>query len=144
METISLIVSIVGTVSGVAGLVITIFTWNNTRKITKMVEADKIKREYNTKHPVYVNSLQTTLTALKQGENKYFIVTDLLRTCKAIRTFNDNWGSEHKEVINNFIEELDSIPKNQSIDVATSTKLQDTLTEIELMMERIGVLNDIR
>lgn len=138
------IFSIIGTLVGIVGLVITCKTWKNTKNIMEKVTAEKIKEIYPDKHRDFVKSLEMGSLALKEGGKKYYIVGDIYKACKHIQKFYDNWDKKDKAVIDNFLIQLDEIPIDKDINEKTRIQLQKELYNILPMLERIGDLNGIR
>lgn len=143
MDLISLIISAVSLIVGIISFIITIMTWKNTKDIAKNVDASKIKQKYPKRHPEYLKAFETAQVSLSDGGHKYYIISELLKNCKNIQAFYDNWDHEQKKVIDKFAKELENIPVCEDIDEKTRAKLQKELFKIYPMMERIGALNDI-
>lgn len=142
-EPLSSIVSVLGTLVGIAGLVISIITLKNTANIKKGIISEKIRENYPEKHNQFLKSINISILSLKDNGQKYYIVEDIIKNCKAIQEFYDNWDKKQKALIKKFLKYLEDLP-DQNIDNETRKQLLGYLFKIEPMLERIGVLNDIR
>lgn len=145
-DLVTIISGIIGTVSlivGIISFVITIQTWKNTKNISKRVAALKIKEIYPEEHAKFVEIFNNSLVALSEGDRRYYIVTDLLKTCRKIQAFYDNWEPQYKKSIDKFTKELDKIPPNEEINEKIRIRLQKQIYELQPMMERIGKLDGI-
>lgn len=143
MELASLIISVVSLVIGIVGFIITINTWRNTKSIDERIAAYKIKLLYPVKHPHFIDGFEIAQNSLEDGLRNYYIVSDLLKICRKIQMYYDNWDEQYIKVIDEFIEKLIEIPSDNDIDESTRIKLQDEIYHITAMLERIGDLNDI-
>ena len=128
---------------GIISLYITYRTWRNTKDIAKNLEDYKIKKAYFKEHHNFVAAFETAQLSLSQGGHKYYIVSDLLKVCRKIQAFYDNWDPQYKKVIDKFTKDLDNIPEDKDIDQGTRARLQKALFEIQPMLERIGKLDGI-
>lgn len=143
LDIVSLIFSFIGTVVGIIGLFISIKTLKNTANIKKSIISEKIKVIYPNKHKEFVSSIDVCISSLHDCGQKYYIIEDLIKTCKSIKAFYDNWDDNQKSLIDDFLKYLEEIP-NQDIDDETRKKILNELYEIHPQLERIGELNDIR
>lgn len=139
----SFIISLIGTVVGVIGLVVSFVTLKNTSNIKKAIISEKIKEIYPNKHQEFSSSIDTAIAALHDDGKKYYIVDDLIKTCKSIQVFYDNWDKNQQSLIDDFLKYLENIP-NRDITDQTRKDILSKLYEIKPQLERIGKLNGIR
>lgn len=143
LEVASLVISAISLLLGIISFIITIMTWKNTKDIAKRVDAEKIKKIYAQEHPHYIETLNYATCSLKEGERRYFIVSNLLGTCRDIQKHYDNWNTQDKKSLDKFTKGLDEIPEDNIIDEITRIKLIKELYEINAIIKRVGELNDI-
>ena len=80
MDIVSFIISLIGTVVGIIGLMISFVTWTNTKNIQKAIISEKIKEIYPNVHREFSLSVDTAIASLREGGKKYYIVDDLIKT----------------------------------------------------------------
>lgn len=125
-------------------LFITFKTYNNTKNISEQVNAAKIKEIYPDLHTRFKNELLVSEISLNEGDKRYCVVFNLLKTCREIQHYYDNWDIKDKKTIDKFTKELDGLPVDIEINDTTRIKIQKDLLIINSMLERIGDLNGIR
>lgn len=82
---------------GIISFYITYRTWRNTKDIAKKLEDYKIQKAYSEEHHNFVDAFETAQISLSDGGRKYYIVSDLLKVCRKIQAFYDNWDPNHKK-----------------------------------------------
>lgn len=137
------IISIIGTIFGAAGFVISIITWRNTANIKKGIEKRLIEKAYPDKHKEFTSLINVAINSLRDGGRKYYIIGDLIKLCRGIQAFYDNWDNKQRAKIDDFLIYLEKIP-NQNVNSETQKEVLNRLYEISSQLERIGKLSGIR
>lgn len=143
MDTVSFLISLIGTLVGIIGLVISFITWKNTANIKKAITSEKIREIYPNKHREFTSSIDTAITSLREDGKKYYIVDDLIKTCKSIQAFYDSWDKKQQFLIDDFLKYLENIPFHD-IDSQTRKNILNKLYDIKPQLERIGKINGVR
>ncbi len=113
------------------------------RKYKKAVISEKIKEIYPIKHKEFESSIKVAITSLHDDGKKYYIIDDLIKTCKSMQAFYDSWDKKQQFLVDNFLKYLENIP-NRDIDDETQKNILNKLYEIKPQLERIGKINGIR
>ena len=143
MDIVSFIISLIGTVVGIIGLMISFVTWTNTKNIQKAIISEKIKEIYPNVHREFSLSVDTAIASLREGGKKYYIVDDLIKTCKSIQAFYDSWDKKQQFLIDDFLKNLEDI-SDHDIDNQTRKYILSKLYDIKPQLERIGNINGVR
>lgn len=134
--------TIIGTVSGVIGLIVSCVTLRKTKNAKEA--ADKAKSEVSYLHRLneFSKAVAISITSIFEGSREYFIVSNLYKASLALKRTIKNWDVSSKTELYSFIDFLANIPPDQRVDEITRVKLQNKLNEISTLVELKGENND--
>lgn len=145
--------SIIGTLVGIAGLVISILTLVKTSSLESAIKKRQVTQDFKSKFKVLYGSITTTIEILYSGDRSPRVINNIFNEVKNLKIYSDNggWEKSEKRIIENchsFIDKnykaLIKVQENNTEEDDLIIELIKQLSDLLIILKKEGLYHDIR